>query len=372
MSCGLVGPDFTDKYFEHEDSDAETDASSSNADTLLDDNDGSDTLTEVESDLEEDVGEVDPYRVTYIDLQAQNILWAQFAQAAYTVFQQTAPARLRLARQGHIVDRIFEFAMHANDNKIVMPRLTGCPANAGIATGALAINHHLYHVCRRALYRDNELVVDCHGSGLQYLSQNMGLDTCGYACLKQPRIKLLRLVLGCQDHDQQGVFRCESFTQALKDMANQITVEHLRIDLEPFCFLGNEDLLAFATALQGKIKVERDVELRGLDVHWEWNLRAVPLALCMRSQPTRCHFKYHNDKQQQVGPFCCKYQRAQNMNEILGVDTDGTNLEIHDGKFYYELQQDGVYEETKVVGGFVTHIRQGSSVNFYLFREDRV
>ncbi|KAI4175475.1 MAG: hypothetical protein LQ343_001675 [Gyalolechia ehrenbergii] len=371
MSCGLVGPDFMDKYFEHEDSDVETDEASSDADTLLDDGDGSDTLTEVESDLE-DVEEFDPYQVIYIDLQAQNMLWAQLAQAAHNVFQQSAPARLRLAVQGHIVDRIFEFAMHANNNRIVMPRLTGFPANAGIATGTLAINHRLYHVCRNALYRDNEFVVDRHGSGLQYLSQNMGFSTCGFACPRQPRIKSLRLVLGCQDHDQQGVFRCESFTQALKDMTNQITVETLRIDLEPFCFLGNEDLIAFATALEGKIKVKRDFELCGLDVHWEWDLRAVPLALCMRSQPTRCNFKYHNDKQQQVGPFCCKYQRAQNMNEKFGVDTDGNDLEIQDGRYYYKLQQDGVYEETRVLGGVVSHFRQGNGVNFYLFREDKV
>lgn len=196
------------------------------------------------------------------------------------------------------------------------------------------------------MYRDNEFVVDSHGSGLQYLSQNMGVGVCGHACSRQPRIKSLRLILGSEDHDQQGFFKCESFIQALKDMANQITVEHLHVELLPFCFLGKKDLAAFAFALKNKIKAEEDFELSGLDVHWEWNLRIVPMGLGMKMQPLNCNFVYHNDEEQKLGPFCCKYKPARNMNEKFGLGANGKKLEILDGKHFYELQQDGVYGGT--------------------------
>lgn len=224
-------------------------------------------------------------------------------------------------------------------------------------------------MCRNALYRDNDFVVDRYGSGLQHLGQNMGFDTCGLTCPKKPLIKSLRLVLGSPDHDQEGFAMCESFTQTLVDTASKITVEHLRIDLQAFSFLSNEDLVSFAVALGNKVHVKRDVELRGLDVHWELNLCALPLALHMRSQPIRCDLRFHDDRLQRLGPFRCTYQRAQSYSEKSGVGSDGKKLAIVDGKYFYELAEDGVYEENEVLGGRLTHFRQGKGVNFYVFRE---
>ncbi|KAI4187765.1 MAG: hypothetical protein L6R41_002611 [Letrouitia leprolyta] len=354
--------DFADERFE--DSDMDTDDQSSNADTLFDD--GERAESEVGSEEQDNDGEFSP---RYIDLQAQNMDWDQFSQIVHSNFQRNAPACLRLAQQVNLIDRILEFAMLANDNIIVMPRSTGSTANTGISTEALAINHRLYHVCRRVLYRDNDFIVDGNGSGVQYLGQDMGFNTCGSTCSRQPVIKSLCLVLGSPNHDEEGFDMCESFTQALNDMANGITVEHLRIDLQAFCFLNNEDLVSFAIALGNKIKVNRDVDVHGLDVHWELNLCALPLALEMRSQPIQCDFKIHNDRLQQVGPFNCMYQRAQNVNERFGVDLNGKKLVVVDGKYFYKLAEDGVYEETEVLGGRLTHFRQGNDVNYYLFRE---
>ncbi|KAL8830536.1 MAG: hypothetical protein Q9170_005688 [Blastenia crenularia] len=338
MSCCLVTEDFTDQYYEHADSDDGTDTSSVQG-TLIDDGDGSDT------DVEPD--DTDAPEPRYIDLHASNMSWGAFASMVFENFQRNAPANLRLAQKRGIVDRIFDYAMQANGNKIVMPRFAGFTANAGVATGLLAVNHDLYHQCRDTMYRDNEFVVDALGSGLQHLSQNMGINLCGHVCTRQPTVQSLRLVVGCDDHDEQGIIQSQSFIQALNDMANKVTVQHLKIELRPFCFFENKELAAFAFALKEKIKVEKDLLLSGFDYHWEWNLRLVPMAMGMQMQPMHCDFQYHNDQQQKVGPFCCRYQPAQSMNEKLGLDADGTKLDIHDGKHFYELQQDGLYDETR-------------------------
>ncbi|KAI4241335.1 MAG: hypothetical protein L6R40_004641 [Gallowayella cf. fulva] len=65
-----------------------------------------------------------------------------------------------------------------------------------------------------------------------------------------------------------GLIKMEAFTQALKDLNRPITVKHLRIDFLPFCFAGDPDLAAFAAALKEKVRVERVLEMTGLDVHW--------------------------------------------------------------------------------------------------------
>ena len=174
----------------------------------------------------------------------------------------------------------------------------------------------------------------------------MGVDLCGHVCSKQPVIESLCIILGHDNHDQQGVLMCESFIQALKDIPNQITVDHLRIELTHCCFLGNKDFATFAFALKEKIKVGTDLVLCGFDYHWEWNLRLLPMGLGMRMQPLRCDFKYHNDREQKVGPFCCKYKLVETVNEKFGLDVDGQRLDIRDGKYYYELKQDGLYDGT--------------------------
>lgn len=201
-------------------------------------------------------------------------------------------------------------------------------------------SHDVYHQCRDTLYRDNDFVVGHYGSGLRYLSSPMGIDMCRHGCVTRPTFTSLRLVVGSQDHDVQGALMSDMFTQALRDIQGQMTVAHLRLQLEPFCFVGDKELAYFAELLAEKIQVTTTFELRGSDIHWLlYDLRLVPKALGMKLEPTAIEFHHHDDEQQTLGWFTSTYTHAQNDNEKLGLDAEGNELETHDGKHYSETHQ---------------------------------
>ncbi|KAL9008176.1 MAG: hypothetical protein Q9173_006669 [Seirophora scorigena] len=348
MSCSLVGEDFTDKYMieiQCEESGDASDTSSVASTTGSSESSGAST----DADSIHDAGHL------YLDMNASHLtavstailrvgtaevdVQDQFMAREDKFFWENAPAHLRLARTPSILDRIFHYAMQGTGGKILMPRITGDRCTAGIATGLLAISHDLYHHCRDTLYRDNEFIVDNYGSGLQYLSKPMGVSVCRFGCQTRPIIQTLRLIVGCEDHDWQGVWKSEMMTQALKDISHPITVTRLRVDLSPFCFLGNKDLAEFADVLKDKLKVTSTFELCGADVHWEWDLRVIPKAMGMKLEPTVIDFRHHSVQQQAHGWFGSLYNPAQSENERLGLDAEGKELEIRDGKYYYATCQ---------------------------------
>lgn len=181
-------------------------------------------------------------------------------------------------------------------------------------------------------------MVDNYGSGLQYLSQAMGADICPPGCNPHPTIKSIHLFVGCRDFDWQGVRRAEMFMQALQDMPRPITVQRLRLDLGGFCFLWNKELAHFAELLKEKF-VATTFEFCGSDYHWEWDMRVVPKALGMKLQPSVINFRHHSDQDQVLGWFSSLYERAQNENERLGLDGQGNEIEVRDGKYYFETRQ---------------------------------
>lgn len=201
-------------------------------------------------------------------------------------------------------------------------------------------SHETYHRCRDTLYRDNHFVVDTYGSGLQYLSQSMGVDICRSGCVTRPTIKSLRLVVGSEDHDFQGVLKAEMFTQALRDISHPMTVSRLQVDLSPFCFLDRKDFAQFVEGLSEKIIITKTLELYGSDIHWSlFDLRAVSKAMGMKLEPTSIEFRHHSDEHQTLGWFRCSYKLAGNDNERLGLDADGNELAVRDGKHYWETRQ---------------------------------
>ncbi|KAL8978931.1 MAG: hypothetical protein Q9177_006269 [Variospora cf. flavescens] len=339
MSCSLVGPDFTDKYMielEPEESDDASDVSSV----------VSTTASSEPSRASTDADSIHDGGYIYLDMNASHLTADEFMAREDRFFWEHAPAHLRLARTPSILNRIFRYAMQTTCGNILMPRITGDRCNTGIATGLLAISHDLYHRCRDTLYRDNTFIVDKYGSGLQYLSRAMGVSSCRFGCQTRPVIHSLRLIVGCEDHDWQGVWKSEMMTQALKDISHPITVTRLRLDLSPFCFLGNKDLAEFADILKDKIKVTSAFELCGADVHWEWDLRVIPKAMGMKLEPEFIDFRHHSNQHQTHGWFGSLYKPAESDNERLGLDAEGKALEVHDGKYYYETRQNFLLGQT--------------------------
>ncbi|KAL8947637.1 MAG: hypothetical protein Q9222_006109 [Ikaeria aurantiellina] len=313
MSCGLVGPDFMDEFFPPEDS--ERKEKSSEGDTAV--NDGSESAAGDEANAP---GE--PFSTM-----------DSFMAAAVESFDLNAPASLRLAQKKQIVDRIFFFAMQAKDNTITMPRTRHISTNADVAVGLLCVN-------------ENQFVVDWFGAGLLPLSRPRGLSSCQEHCVNQLTIGSLNLTLGSEDHDDIGAICTAGFIQSLRGMTQSITVKHLRIDLLPFCFNTDDELEAFAKALGDKLKVEIVLEMTGLDIHWELNLRLVPMALHMKLQPIICEYERHNDERNIIGFFGCSYEPAGTVNEILGLDENGNELDINDGKKHFERHEWDLYHGT--------------------------
>lgn len=101
MSCSLVAEDFTDEYM------------------IKLDGSGSDAV----------LSSVAPVGSLSLPSKAD----------ANALIWQTTSARLRLARIPELVSMIFNFAMQADGNEIVMPWITGDRTNAGIVTGLLAV-----------------------------------------------------------------------------------------------------------------------------------------------------------------------------------------------------------------------------------------
>ncbi|KAI4244688.1 MAG: hypothetical protein L6R40_002892 [Gallowayella cf. fulva] len=327
MSCHLVAEDFTDCYF----FDTIDGTDTSDTDTFVDDGSGSDT--DVASISSDGIVQTAPWQSM-----------AQLAAFANRVFAEHAPAHLRLARQQHIIDRIAYFAMQAKNNEIILPSSSADHASPTTATALLCINHDLYHQCRETLYRDNVFVVRKFGAGLRHLSKQLGFHYCGEVCASTTAISSIRFEVGCKVHDGIGLIKMEAFTQALKDLNRPITVKHLRIDFLPFCFVGDPDLAAFAAALKEKVRVERVFEMTGLDVHWECDLRMVPKALGMKLEPLVCDYIPHNDKKDIPGFFGCSYEPDSNEDEGVGSDAKRSNLNIKDGRYYYELHQLGLHQ----------------------------
>ncbi|KAL8708713.1 MAG: hypothetical protein Q9220_006438 [cf. Caloplaca sp. 1 TL-2023] len=196
------------------------------------------------------------------------------------------------------------------------------------------------------MYEENKFVVDYYGAGLILLGQPLGFADCAEYCSNKLTIGSLNIILGSEDHDILGSIRSRGMTFALNDMAQPIAVKHLRIDFLPFFFAGDKDLSAFAEALGQKIKVEAVLEMVGLDVHWEWDLRSIPMALKMKLQPLHCEYKRYNDERNVRG-FCgCSYEPAANENQILGLDENGNELDIVDGKLYFERHEWDLYHGT--------------------------
>ncbi|KAL8734571.1 MAG: hypothetical protein Q9166_001471 [cf. Caloplaca sp. 2 TL-2023] len=339
MSCHLVCADFTDAYFR---TDLSNYSSEGEADTCTDSSVESDT--DPESVSTDGAIQVPPYHVLaaadgYASMD-------QLTAAATLSFNQHAPARLRLARQPTIINRIVHFAMQADDNQIVLPSATGVLTNPTVAVSLLCINHRLYHQCRDIMYRHNTFVASKFGAGLHHLTKQLGFHYCGEVCSSTTAISSVRFELGCVFHDGMGLIKMEAFTQAIKDLTRPLTVKHLRIDFLPFCFVGNRDLAVFADALKGKIRVERVFEMTGLDVHWACDLRVVPKALGMKLNPLICDYIPHDDKQGVQGFFGCSYEPATSNNELAGLDTDGNDLIIKDGRFYYERHELGLYKDS--------------------------
>ncbi|KAL8682862.1 MAG: hypothetical protein Q9186_001108 [Xanthomendoza sp. 1 TL-2023] len=328
MSCHLVGEDFTDCYFLN---DAE-EADISDTETFVDDGSGSDTdVASVASD-----GTV----------QAAPLQWESMAQltaAAHQVLLEFAPAHLRLARHQNIIDRIAYFAMQADNHEIILPGITGASLKTTIALNLLCINHKLYHQCRETMYRDNVFVVSKFGAGLRHLSKPLGFHYCGDICSATTAISSARFEIGCHLNDGMGLIKMEAFTQALKDLNRPVTVKHLRIDFLPFCFAGDSDLAALADALKEKIRVERVFEMTGLDVHWECDLRLIPKALKMKLRPLICDY-VPNDKKRTMGFFGCNYEPASDHDTIPELDAEGNELELRDGRYFYELHELGLHQ----------------------------
>ncbi|KAL8670406.1 MAG: hypothetical protein Q9168_005054 [Polycauliona sp. 1 TL-2023] len=333
MSCYLVGEDFTAEYFLNSASDDESD--SENSETYIDDSFGSET--DVESVTSDGNGQA-PF-------QWQSM--AQLAAVAHQVFAEHAPAHLRLAREQGIIDRIVHFAMQADMNEIVLPYRTGVRAPPTIATSLMCINHSLYHQCREIMYRDNTFKISTFGTGLHHLIKPLGFHYCGEICSSTTAVSEIHFQLGCQRHDGMGRIKLEAFTQAIKDLKRPIAVKRLRIDFLPFCFVGDPELASLAEALKEKIHVERVFEMTGLDTHWECDLRMMPQALGMKLQPCSRKYRPHDDKEGTQGFFGCNYEPASNRNEILGLDSEGNELEILDGRFYYERYELGLHQETR-------------------------
>ncbi|KAL9602825.1 MAG: hypothetical protein Q9219_001520 [cf. Caloplaca sp. 3 TL-2023] len=285
-------------------------------------------------------------------------------------------ASMRLSAHTDILARIFAHALRS-PREIVVPdwgTTTIKRGDTGIATGLLALNHEWYHRNLSAFFRENDFVVGGHGGGLRLLlllpslpllpGQQPREDNSGICCSgavvchhhhhhhyqrrkKKIHLRSLRLVLGSPDHDLRGVDLCAAFISALKGLPpnNAIRTSRLHIHLLPFCFLNDKDLAAFAFALREKVEVEHRLQLSGLDVHWEWSLGLVPLALGMRMQPVRCEFVFHDDKAGKMGPFACGYVRARSEEERLGRGDGGKRVEVRDGRWFYERGVDGVYDE---------------------------
>ncbi|KAL9635225.1 MAG: hypothetical protein Q9204_002696 [Flavoplaca sp. TL-2023a] len=317
MSCHLVGEDFTAEYFLNLTSDNESDSDQS--ETYIDDS--LDSGTDVES--------------------------AQLAAVAQQVFAEHAPAHLRLAREQDIIDRIVYFAMQAENNEIILPSATFARPRQTVATNLMCINHNLYHQCREIMYRDNTFMITKFGAGLRHLTKQLGFHYCGEVCSSTTAISSIHFVLGCRDHDGMGLIKLEAFTQAIKDLSRPIAVKHLRIDFLPYCFVGDRDLAVFADVLKEKIQVERIFEMTGLDVQWECNLRMIPQALGMKLQPLVCDYSPHNDNQGVQGFFGCSYEPAANHNENVGLDEEGNELEILDGRYFYECHELGLHQDTR-------------------------
>ncbi|KAL8895556.1 MAG: hypothetical protein Q9207_008124 [Kuettlingeria erythrocarpa] len=330
MSCHLVGEDFTDGWF----SPSPPSALASDASSVSSGDDSSSSSGETDEDsVHDDV-------VLHMDMDAADITADELMEEAEEIFWRRAPPRLRLAATPSIVARIFHFAMQARGNEVVMPGNTRNVVAAGLRLQVMAINHNVYHQCRDTLYRDNDFVVGHYGSGLRYLSSPMGIDMCRHACVTRPAFSSLRLVVGSQDHDVQGVLMSDMYTQALRDIQGQMTVAHLCLELAPFCFLGNKELAYFAELLAEKIQVTATFEFRGSDIHWLlYDLRIVPQAMGMKLEPKAIEFKHHDDEQQTLGWFSSSYIHAQSENEKLGLDAVGNELETHDGQHYSETHQ---------------------------------
>ncbi|KAL8989464.1 MAG: hypothetical protein Q9169_008358 [Polycauliona sp. 2 TL-2023] len=314
MSCHLVDADFTAEYFLNQATDETSDSDDSETD--IDDSFGSET--DVESVTSDGNGQA-PF-------QWQSM--AQLAAVAHQVFAEHAPAHLRLAHEPGIINRIVHFAMQADMNEIVLPCRTGVKPPQTIATSLMCIK------------------ISKFGAGLRHLTKPLGFHYCGEICSSTTAVSSIRFELGCREHDGMGVIKLEAFIQAIKDLRRPIVVKHLRIDFLPFCFVGDRELAALADALKEKIQVERVFEMTGLDAQWECDLRMMPQALGMNLQPLVCDYKPRDDKQGIQGFFGCSYEPASNPNETLGLDAEGDELEILDGRFFYERHELGLHQDT--------------------------
>lgn len=209
-------------------------------------------------------------------------------------------------------------------------------------------SHKLYHRCRDTMYRENQFVVDNFGAGLAYLGQRLGLHWCGIYCCTCPHIGSLKIRVGCDDHDAFGLVKTEGMIQALKDLPHAITVEHLWIELLPWCFVGNADLALFVAAIAEKIEVQKRLDFTGLDVHCDMDLRTLPKALGMKLQPLLCQYEPHNDLRQIQGFFGCWYEPAKNENEKNGLNEDGSEMIIRDFQYFHEIHEMELYHGTAI------------------------
>ncbi|KAI4091380.1 MAG: hypothetical protein LQ339_008132 [Xanthoria mediterranea] len=331
MSCGLVGEDFTAEYFLSRTSDNES--GSEDSESSIDDSPDPDTD---EESVSSDGNAPAPF-------QWQSM--AQLAAVAHQVFANHAPAHLRLAREQDIIDRIVHFAMQADNNEIILPGRTGDKPRQTVATSLMCISHKLYHQCRGIMYHDNTFKVSKFGAGLRHLTKQLGFHYCGEVCSSTTAISSIHFELGCRDHHGMGMIKFDAFTQAIKDLNRPIATKHLRIDFLPFCFVGDRHLAAFADALKDKMHVDCVFEMTGLDVQWECNLRMIPQALGMKVQPLICDYEPHDDNQGLQGFFGCSYEPASNHNEVVGFDSEGNELKILDGRYFYERHELGLYQD---------------------------
>ncbi|KAL8700741.1 MAG: hypothetical protein Q9201_005286 [Fulgogasparrea decipioides] len=268
-------------------------------------------------------------------------------QAQAVMARQNAVAN-RLTGTADVWNKIIDLAMKADYQYIVVTGDNVDRPNPNVATGLLRINHELYHRCRDIMYSENIIVIDETGAGFEYLGQKLGLHYCGEFCCACAHIGSLHIIIGCDDYDFEGIVKTEAMIQAIKQLPRSIVVQHLRIDLKPFCFANDRDLALFVDVLKDKIGVEQVFELTGLDVHWGLDLRTIPTALEMKLQPLHCDFEPHNDKWQTAGFFGCSYEPAKTENEKLGRDATGKEIEIKDAKYYYDIHEAELYHGTAI------------------------
>ncbi|KAL8686788.1 MAG: hypothetical protein Q9218_006867 [Villophora microphyllina] len=342
MSCSFVKADFTDEYFPFctiEELTTPRPVLSGGAPVVpaVEHEEASETSTDMDSvggglPVDQETVEQDP-GATIDEVVASH----------KENFALDGPACLRLVRNSTIMNKILALAMTATNKTLHIVGPVDPRPNANIALSLLRVNHEFYHRCRDFMFSENTIVVDKFGYGLSVISKPHGFHWCGEFCCRCVHVESLQLVLGCTRTVEGGVFKIECFMQAMKEMKSSVTVNHLMIDLNPWCFNGDHDTIPFIEMFKGKFIVKEVLEFLGLDIHGHLDLRLFPKALGMKLQPLICDFIPHNTVRQTRGFFGCSYEPATTEAEMLGLDAAGNEIEIKDAMFCYEFIQTDLY-----------------------------